>query len=333
MSCIEIKNLSKSFGEHKIIQNLYFDIEENSRVAIVGESGVGKTTLLRMIAGLEPYDSGEIIYQKENKTIGMIFQDGGLFEHALVKENIIFGLKKLGYSKEKINKDLFDISKKLHIEHLLNRYPISLSSGEKQRVGIARALIRKVDILLLDEPFSNLDIKLTYELEKELLEIQESYSMTMIMVTHNIDEAFFFAQKIGILKDGQLLEYCSLESLLKYPTHLETMTFLFPSINQLDGKIEKHKLWINDMQVGDIALDNQEVKVLIKVESIVLNTGNLIGEIIEKRILKNGFNYQLKINDVILNCCSEYDINEKEIHFAIKQFYVFNQTGLNVYVG
>lgn len=111
------------------------------------------------------------------------------------------------------------------------------------------------------------------------------------------------------------------------------MTFLFPNINQLDGKIENHKLWINDIQIGDIALDNQEVKVLIKVESIVLNTGNLIGKIAEKRILKNGFNYQLKINDVILNCCSEYDINEKEIHFAIKQFYVFNQTGLNVYDG
>lgn len=332
MTCIEIKNLSKSFGKQKIIQDLSFNIEENSRVAIVGESGVGKTTLLRMIAGLESYDSGEIIYQKENKTIGMIFQDGGLFEHALVKDNIIFGLKKLGYSKEKINKDLLDISKKLHIEHLLSRYPVSLSGGEKQRVGIARALIRKVDILLLDEPFSNLDIKLTYELEKELLEIQESYGMTMIMVTHNIDEAFFFAQKIGILKNGQLLEYCSTENLLKHPTHLETMTFLFPNINQFDGKVENHKLWINDMQIGDIALDNQELKVLIKVESIVLNTGDLIGKITEKRILKNGFNYQLKINDVILNCCSEYDTNEKEIHFAIKQFYVFNQTGLNVYV-
>lgn len=191
MACIEVKHLNKSFGKQKIIQDLSFNIEENSRVAIVGESGVGKTTLLRMIAGLESFDSGEIIYQKENKTIGMIFQDGGLFEHALVKDNIIFGLKKLGYSKEKINKDLLDISKKLHIEYLLNRYPVSLSGGEKQRVGIARALIRKVDILLLDEPFSNLDIKLTYELEKELLEIQESYGMTMIMVTHNMDEAFF----------------------------------------------------------------------------------------------------------------------------------------------
>ena len=329
MSCIEIKNLNKSYGEHQIIQNLSFNIEEKSRVAIVGESGVGKTTLLRMIAGLESYDSGEIICQ--NKTIGMIFQDGGLFEHALVKDNIIFGLKKLGYSKEKINQDLLDISKKLHIEHLLNRYPISLSSGEKQRVGIARALIRKPDILLLDEPFSNLDIKLSYALEKELLEIQESYGMTLIIVTHNIDEAFFFAEKIGFLKDGQLLEYCLIESLLKHPKHLETLTFLFPNINQFDGIIQDGILKVKDIKIGNIARENQEVKVLIKEESIELNTGELKGIIQEKRILKNGYHYELLINDVILNCFSGYDIKEKEIHFAIQDFYVFDQNGINVY--
>ncbi len=333
MSSIEIKNLNKSFGKHEIINNLSFDIEKGSRVAIIGESGVGKTTLLRMIAGLESYDSGEIIYQNDDKKVAMIFQDGGLFEHALVKDNIIFGLKKLGYSKDKISEELSIITKKLHIDHLLNRYPVSLSSGEKQRVGIARALIRKPDVLLLDEPFSNLDIKLTYELEQELLEIQESNGMTMVIVTHNIDEAFFFGQKIGILKDGKLLEYSSAEELLKHPKHIETLSFLFPNINELNGKIIDHKLYVLDKQIGDITLENQEVKVFVKVESIVLNTGDFIGECMNKKVVRNGFYYQLKINDVRLNCFSEYEINEKTVHFAIKQFYVFNQNGLNVYDG
>lgn len=329
MSSISIEHVYKSYGSRSILNDITFTIEENSRIAIVGPSGVGKTTLLRMIAGLEKVDEGEIRQDKQNH-IAMIFQDGGLFEHALVKDNIIFGLTKLGYAKGEIQQELEDISNKLEITHLLNRYPVSLSSGEKQRVGIARALIRKPDILLLDEPFSNLDPKLSYELEKELLDMQKSYHMTMIIVTHNIDEAFFFAEKIGILKEGKLIEYRQAEELMHNPSHLDTVTFLWPNINVIPCAIYKHALWMNEIKLQDIDLEDQKVYLTIYPESIVLNTGNLIGTKIDQKATKNGYSYKIKIGDIELNAMSELEIKEDIVHFSFSKYDIFSQNGINV---
>ncbi len=327
MSNIEIQNLQKSYGTHTVIKDISLTIENGSRVVILGPSGAGKTTLLRLIAGLETVSMGQISFDDTNKNVAMIFQNGGLFEHAKVKDNITLGLKKLGYTKEEINNKLIEVASLLHIESLLDRYPVSLSAGEKQRVGIARAIIRNPSVLLLDEPFSNLDEELSFALKRDLLKMQESLNMTMIVVTHNIEEAFFFSEKIGLLKDGILLEYNSIEKILDKPSCMDSLLFLFPDINRLNGKIHDKKLYINDLYIQDIDEKDADIIMLIKKEAIELDSGNIFAELEHSSIQKNGYINELELGEYNLNCytANKVDTGKKNISFT--DYYLFLQNG------
>ena len=327
MSNIEIQNLQKSYGTRTVIKDISLTIENGSRVVILGPSGAGKTTLLRLIAGLETVSMGQISFDDTNKNVAMIFQNGGLFEHAKVKDNITLGLKKLGYTKEEINNKLIEVASLLHIESLLDRYPVSLSAGEKQRVGIARAIIRNPSVLLLDEPFSNLDEELSFALKRDLLKMQESLNMTMIVVTHNIEEAFFFSEKIGLLKDGILLEYNSIEKILDKPSCMDSLLFLFPDINRLNGKIHDKKLYINDLYIQDIDEKDADIIMLIKKEAIELESGNIFAELEHSSIQKNGYINELELGEYNLNCytANKVDTGKKNISFT--DYYLFLQNG------
>ena len=327
MSNIEIQNLQTSYGTRTVIKDISLTIENGSRVVILGPSGAGKTTLLRLIAGLETVSMGQISFDDTNKNVAMIFQNGGLFEHAKVKDNITLGLKKLGYTKEEINNKLIEVASLLHIESLLDRYPVSLSAGEKQRVGIARAIIRNPSVLLLDEPFSNLDEELSFALKRDLLKMQESLNMTMIVVTHNIEEAFFFSEKIGLLKDGILLEYNSIEKILDKPSCMDSLLFLFPDINRLNGKIHDKKLYINDLYIQDIDEKDADIIMLIKKEAIELDSGNIFAELEHSSIQKNGYINELELGEYNLNCytANKVDTGKKNISFT--DYYLFLQNG------
>ena len=327
MSNIEIQNLQKSYGTRTVIKDISLTIENGSRVVILGPSGAGKTTLLRLIAGLETVSMGQISFDDTNKNVAMIFQNGGLFEHAKVKDNITLGLKKLGYTKEEINNKLIEVASLLHIESLLDRYPVSLSAGEKQRVGIARAIIRNPSVLLLDEPFSNLDEELSFALKRDLLKMQESLNMTMIVVTHNIEEAFFFSEKIGLLKDGILLEYNSKEKILDKPSCMDSLLFIFPDINRLNGKIHDKKLYINDLYIQDIDEKDADIIMLIKKEAIELDSGNIFAELEHSSIQKNGYINELELGEYNLNCytANKVDTGKKNISFT--DYYLFLQNG------
>lgn len=331
MSNIEIQNLQKSYGTRTVIKDISLTIENGSRVVILGPSGAGKTTLLRLIAGLETVSMGQISFDDTNKNVAMIFQNGGLFEHAKVKDNITLGLKKLGYTKEKINNKLIEVASLLHIESLLDRYPVSLSAGEKQRVGIARAIIRNPSVLLLDEPFSNLDEELSFALKRDLLKMQESLNMTMIVVTHNIEEAFFFSEKIGLLKDGILLEYNSIEKILDKPSCMDSLLFLFPDINRLNGKIHDKKLYINDLYIQDIDEKDADIIMLIKKEAIELDSGNITAKLGHSSIQKNGYINELELGEYNLNCytANKVDTGKKNISFT--DYYLFLQNGQFIY--
>lgn len=327
MSNIEIQNLQKSYGTHTVIKDISLTIENGSRVVILGPSGAGKTTLLRLIAGLETVSMGQISFDDTNKNVAMIFQNGGLFEHAKVKDNITLGLKKLGYTKEEINNKLIEVASLLHIESLLDRYPVSLSAGEKQRVGIARAIIRNPSVLLLDEPFSNLDEELSFALKRDLLKMQESLNMTMIVVTHNIEEAFFFSEKIGLLKDGILLEYNSIEKILDKPSCMDSLLFLFPDINRLNGKIHDKKLYINDLYIQDIDEKDADIIMLIKKEAIELDSGNIFAELEHSSIQKNGYINELELGEYNLNCYTANKVDTGKKNISFPDYYLFLQNG------
>jgi ABC-type nitrate/sulfonate/bicarbonate transport system ATPase subunit len=208
---LELKNVSVSYKRGKertiILKDINLKLKRGECLVVLGGSGCGKSTLLCTIAGLLETDSGQVI-QKSSEVnglqISMIFQNYGLFPWKTVKNNMILPLK---LKKQKVDeKSVLEIAKKLKIDQLLNKYPNQLSGGQKQRVAIGRAILCDVDILLLDEPFSALDPIIHTDLQRELKQIMEERNISSILVTHNIDEALFWGNRIAVFdaKGGQI---------------------------------------------------------------------------------------------------------------------------------
>ena len=199
---LELKNISKKFKDRQILENFNLIVEENKILAIVGPSGGGKTTLLRMLAGLEKTDSGEIIYNGESLPIdelekrnllGFVFQDFQLFPHLTVLENLVLSpINTMNMSKSDAEKKAIALLNKLGLEKQLNNYPVSLSGGQKQRVALARAMMIEPKIIGYDEPTSALDPELRLEVEKLILQNRE-LGITQIVVTHDLQ----FAENIA----------------------------------------------------------------------------------------------------------------------------------------
>lgn len=202
---LELKNISKKFKDRQILENFNLTVEENKILAIVGPSGGGKTTLLRMLAGLEKIDSGEIIYNGESLPIdelekrnllGFVFQDFQLFPHLTVLENLVLSpIKTMNISKNDAEKKALTLLNKLGLDKQVNSYPISLSGGQKQRVALARAMMIEPKIIGYDEPTSALDPELRLEVEKLILKNRE-LGITQIVVTHDLQFAENIADSI-----------------------------------------------------------------------------------------------------------------------------------------
>ena len=211
---LEVKNLAKHFdSDYPIIKDLSFSIKKGEIISFLGESGSGKTTFLKCIAGLEKINSGSIslnsvclndkniFINPQDRKIGFVFQDYPLFPHLNLKDNIIFNLSKKYFS------NLDYILKLTSLKYLLNRYPHELSGGEQQRACIARALIREPELLLLDEPFSNLDTTIKESMREEIYKIIKETKTTTILVTHDINDAMNISDRILIFKAGILQQY------------------------------------------------------------------------------------------------------------------------------
>ena len=211
---LKVKNLVKHYStEFPIIKDLSFSVDKGELISFLGESGSGKTTFLKCLAGLEKINSGYVelngkvlndnikFESPQKRKIGFVFQDYPLFPHLTLKENIIFNLEK------KFNKNLESILKLTGLKFLLERYPHELSGGEQQRACIARALIREPDLLLLDEPFSNLDTTIKDSMREEIYRIIKKTKTTTILVTHDIKDALNISDRILIFKAGILQQY------------------------------------------------------------------------------------------------------------------------------
>jgi putative spermidine/putrescine transport system ATP-binding protein len=233
----DITGLSKAFSGRQIFSGVNFSVQPGELVSIIGPSGVGKTTLLKIIAGLEAADQGMINYSKppskENPVI-LVFQDFLLFPTMTVSQNIAFGLLARKTPEEEVTKEVNRFLEYFGIKHRADAYPAKLSGGEKQRVAIARALILRPAILLLDEPFANLDQNLKIGTARFLRDLQKEWDLTIICVTHDLQEAFFMSDKIGLLLDGQLKQFGTPREVYQTPATAEVGEFMGP-VNVLLG--------------------------------------------------------------------------------------------------
>ncbi|WP_417661338.1 ABC transporter ATP-binding protein [Pseudomonas sp.] len=212
---LNLHNLSCGYNEHKVVQDLNLHLNAGDIGCLLGSSGCGKTTTLRAIAGFEPVHSGEIslagevissagfTLAPEKRRIGMVFQDYALFPHLSVAQNIAFGIRKQP-DCERITEELLALVK---LDRLGKRYPHELSGGQQQRVSLARALAPEPQLLLLDEPFSNLDGELRRSLSREVREILKSRGTSAILVTHDQEEAFAVSDHVGVFKEGKLEQW------------------------------------------------------------------------------------------------------------------------------
>ncbi|MCD6460663.1 ABC transporter ATP-binding protein [bacterium] len=214
---VKIKNLFKYFDTAPAVNGVSLDIRQGERLVILGHSGCGKTTLLRMIAGFVVPDKGSItidgllaakdgksVIEPENRQIGMVFQDLALWPHMSVYKNLEFGLAAKKISKNERNERISLILEKVQLSEFSNSFPSNLSGGQQQRVALARAIVMRPKILLMDEPLSNLDYDLNSMLRKEILKLQEETGITMLYVTHDRNEAFSLATRIIVMKHGAI---------------------------------------------------------------------------------------------------------------------------------
>jgi iron(III) transport system ATP-binding protein len=216
MEKLKLENITKKFDKELVLDQVSFSIDDNELIALLGESGSGKSTLLRIIAGFEKPDDGKVFISEElvannnvnrkpeNRNVGFIFQEYALFPHLSVEQNIAFGLSKSnGNSKERIA-HLLNI---FELEEVKAKKPNKISGGQQQRVAIARALAVNPVLLLMDEPFSNLDQSLRLKIRKEIKKIKEEFKTPMLLVTHDPDDAMELADKIAILQDGKIVQF------------------------------------------------------------------------------------------------------------------------------
>ena len=279
MLALKVQNLNHKIKNLSILQNISLDLEEDKIACILGPSGCGKTTLLKLISGLENIQKGEIYikdklvsspnkYVKtEERNIGFLFQDFALFPHLTVEANLKFAIKKNYDSK----KDIEEIIELIKLPFSLNKYPHELSGGEQQRVALARAIIAKPDLLLLDEPFSNLDLSLKEEIRDDTLHLLQKFNTSVIIVTHDPFEAMFISNKIYIFQeDGKIVQSGSPNDLYNNPKSSYVAEF-FGETNKFTGVVNNSKVEtaIGSIPVNGIA-ESKNVEIHIRPQAIKL---------------------------------------------------------------
>ena len=231
---IQIRGVTKQFDAITAVDNVDLNIRKGEIFALLGASGCGKTTLLRLLAGFELPTDGQINIDGEdmqsiqpyNRPVNMMFQSYALFPHMTVAKNIAFGLKQDRIPKADIKRRVDELLELVHMQTLFNRYPHQLSGGQRQRVALARSLAKRPKLLLLDEPMAALDKKLREQMQLEVVNIIESVGVTCVMVTHDQEEAMTMATRIGVMHDGKILQTGTPHKVYEYPNCRRTAEFI-----------------------------------------------------------------------------------------------------------
>lgn len=318
MTFVEAKRISKHYGDVTAVDEISFTINEGEFVSILGPSGSGKTTTLRMLAGFEdPDEGGEIIVDgesvvgrpPEDREMSMVFQDLALFPHLTVKENIAFGLQyRTTYTKQEIQEEVSRALELVELPGYQDRAVSELSGGEQQRVALARAIVVEPKVLLYDEPLSNLDRQLRENMRREISELHENLGITSLYVTHNQREALTLADRIFVMRDGNIVQTGPPSEIYNNPTSEFVADFVGDS-NFLSGEVSKNgSSWrfVND-QVS-LALSNeseladgQQVTMYVRPEDMRVESSptddSIKGSIVSSVHLGSVTEYNVRIGD------------------------------------
>jgi len=339
-SFLEIENVTFAASDKNKVSNVSLNIEnEGDIICLLGPSGIGKTTILRTIAGLEKVQSGkitlknniisskEVHVEPEKRNISLSFQDNCLFPHYNVIKNIEFGAAR----NKKKGKDLSieDVVKFLHLDHIVDKFPHEISSGEAQRASLARSLLSKPDLLLLDEPLSNVDQSFKEEIQVKLKQILTELKITTIIVTHDSYEAFYLGSKCGIILDGQLRQYDDPYNVYHFPNSIDVVNFLNRGI-LIPAKVTGENSLEND-DLGTIKGNfikhypkGSDVQLLLQPEDLEHDDkSNLKLEVVDRKFRGTNFIYTLKtLNNLLIpvfvhsHHIHQHEVDEK---FGIKR--------------
>ncbi len=336
MSKIVIKNLEKSFGDNKVIDNFNIEIKDGEFIVLVGPSGCGKSTLLRMISGLENIDQGEIFLDSKlinnlipsKREIAMVFQSYALYPHMNVFENMSFGLKIEKIPKNEIDQKVNHAANTLQIKDLLERKPKQLSGGQRQRVAIGRAITRSPKVFLFDEPLSNLDAALRSEMRVEISKLHKKLSSNIIYVTHDQIEAMTLADRIVVLNNGNIEQFGTPNEIYSNPNNIFVAEFIgSPKMNII--KINKEQITNSntlDMFNNKITFENykfiDEIYLGIRPEHISLKNKHEIKMKVKVDLVENlGFEkiiYATESSNRIVIKSSE-NINEQLLNISFSK--------------
>jgi len=285
---ITFKDAVKRYGDVTVIPGLSFKVEKGEFFTLLGPSGCGKTTLLRMVAGFNSIEGGEIYFDEDvindlppqQRNIGMVFQNYAVFPHMTVKENVGFGLANKKIAKQEIEKRVLDMLEVVQIRQFADRLPENLSGGQQQRVALARAIVMKPNVLLMDEPLSNLDAKLRVDMRNAIKDLQREVGITTIYVTHDQEEAMAISDKIAVMNDGVIQQIGTPQEVYQRPANVFVAKFIGRT-NIIERKVKakngKYYLYLDkenrfglpsiDLSESDQELD---VKLSVRPEEFVI---------------------------------------------------------------
>ena len=330
-----IENISKSFGDNKVLENINLNISKSEFFGLLGSSGSGKTTLLRILGGFEKPDTGKIFLEGVDITnlepfdrpLNYMFQSYALFPHLNVFSNLAFGIRGK-FSKDEIKAKVKDISELLSIDNLLNRRIKQLSGGEQQRVALGRCLIKKPKLLLLDEPLAALDKKLRSKTQLELTSLQKKLKITFVFVTHDQEEAMSLSDRMAIMRNGIILECSTPEEVYENPKTLYTANFIGIA-NTLEIYKKDKKYFSNELNISlqlNQELNNQGVNILLRPEKIKIKSvknseislvNSFEGEILEKSYLGSFTRYEVKSNSKVISVLDQNYNSNSNYNFPI----------------
>ena len=331
-TAVELVDVTKRFGEVVAVNDVNLKIKDGEFFSLLGPSGCGKTTTLRMIAGLEMVTTGEILLRGESmgqtppfkRQVNTVFQNYALFPHLSVERNVAFGLEMSKVPKDEIKTRVADALEMVRMADMGRRRPNQLSGGQQQRIALARALVNRPEVLLLDEPLGALDLKLRKDMQLELKQLQERVGITFIYVTHDQEEALTMSNRIAVMHMGKVLQIGPPEEIYERPgtrfvaDFIGETNFLEGTVSEIDGEaidvsLDEHTI-IKAHSTSPVQ-KGERVGVIIRPEKISLaSTGVLKGEVLETIYIGTDTRYIIHLKDDTSITVREQNLNSSQVN-------------------